>query len=111
MDEDFARRYWPDAGAARSARRVFQGTDSDEAKLFTIVGIVGAVKQAELTEAPRPGRGIFSVPLSGLGNIFVRSTRTSQRPEAFAATLRKLVRTIDPELAVANVRSMETRDR
>jgi ABC-type antimicrobial peptide transport system permease subunit len=36
-------------------------------------------------------------------------TRTSQRPEAFAGTLRKLVRATDPVLAIDNIRSMETR--
>ncbi len=48
VDEDFAGRYWPNGSAL--GQRVFQGSDSDDAKLFTIVGVVGAVKQAELTE-------------------------------------------------------------
>jgi hypothetical protein len=41
-------------------------------------------------------------------NIFV-VTRTSQRPEAFAETLRKLVRATNPDLAIDNLRSMDTR--
>ncbi len=36
-------------------------------------------------------------------------TRTSQRPEAFAETLRKLVRAAHPELAIGNIRSMDAR--
>ncbi|MEP6955410.1 MAG: FtsX-like permease family protein, partial [Chthoniobacterales bacterium] len=35
--------------------------------------------------------------------------RTTQRPEAFAETLRKLVRSTDSELAIDDVRSMDTR--
>ena len=42
------------------------------------------------------------------GNIFV-VTRTSQAPEAFADSLQKLVRATDPELAIDDVRSMDTR--
>src|SRR6202022_4714399 len=42
------------------------------------------------------------------GTIFV-VTRTSQRPEAFAETLRKLVRAANPDLAIDNLRSMDTR--
>jgi predicted permease len=106
VDEDFARRYWPKGGAL--GQRLFQGSDSDDAKLFTIVGIVGAVKQAELTEPQ--GQGAVYLPFTDSDgiNIFVM-TRTSQRPEAFAETLRKLVRATNPDLAIDNLRSMETR--
>jgi ABC-type antimicrobial peptide transport system permease subunit len=106
VDEDFARRYWPNGGAL--GQRIFQGSDSDDAKLFTIVGVVGAVKQAELTEPQ--GQGAVYLPfIDSYGiNIFV-VTRTSQRPEAFAETLRKLVRAANPDLAIDNLRSMDTR--
>ncbi|HEX3817598.1 MAG TPA: ABC transporter permease [Chthoniobacterales bacterium] len=106
IDEDFARRYWPNGGAL--GHRVFQGKDSDEANQFAIVGVVGAVKQAGLTQPP--GQGAVYLPFSyrDAANIFV-VTRTSQRPGAFAATLRKLVRATDPNLAIADVQSMEMR--
>jgi predicted permease len=106
VDEDFARRYWPKGSAL--GQRVFQGNDSDKAKLFTIVGVVGAVKQAELTEPQ--GQGAVYLPFVDVyfGTIFV-VTRTSQRPEAFAETLRKLVRAANPDLAIDNLRSMDTR--
>ncbi|HWX15431.1 MAG TPA: ABC transporter permease [Chthoniobacterales bacterium] len=117
VDEDFARRYWPRGGAL--GQRVFpntrsaeglkvQGNDSDDAKLFTIVGVVGAVKQAELTEPH--GQGAVYLPFmdsDGI-NIFV-VTRTSQRPEAFVETLRRLVRATNSDLAIDNLRSMDTR--
>src|SRR5438477_6237528 len=106
VDEDFARRYWPHGGAL--GQRVFQGSDSDDAKLFTIVGVVGAVKQAELTEPQ--GQGAVYLPFmdsDGI-NIFV-VTRTSQRPEAFAESLGKLVRATNSDLAIDNLRSMDTR--
>ena len=106
VDEDFVRRYWPNGGAL--GQRLAHGNESDEAKLFTIVGVVGAVKQAELTEAP--GQGAVYLPFAHHGRpaVFV-VTRTSQNPEAFAETLRKVVRTTQPEIAIENIRSMETR--
>ena len=106
VDEDLARRYWPNGGAL--GQQVFRGDESEEAKLFTIVGVVGAVKQTGLTESQ--GQGAIYMPYGHRGgdSVFV-VTRTSQRPEAFAETLRKLVRATHPELAFGNIRSMDTR--
>ena len=106
VDEDFARRYWPNGGAI--GQRVSHASDSDEAKMFTIVGIVGAVKQAELTEPEGQGAVYLPFLYRDAANIFV-VTRMSQRPEAFADSLRKLVRATDPELAIDDLRSMDTR--
>jgi len=114
VDEDFARRYWPGGGAvgekiAHGDARDDGGTGSTpEAKLFTIVGVVGSVKQAGLTEPL--GQGAVYLPLAYRENsYYFVITRTSQRPEAFVETLRKLVRAADPELAIDNIRSMDTR--
>ena len=123
VDEDFARRYWPNGGSALSQRiadgsakdangalgqRIAHGDEKGEEKLFTIVGVVGSVKQAALTE--RQGQGAVYLPFAYRENsYYFVVTRTSQRPEAFAETLRKLVRAADPELAIDNIRSMDTR--
>jgi predicted permease len=106
VDEDLARRYWPSGGVL--GQKVFRGDESEEAELFTIVGVVGAVKQTELTESS--GQGAIYLPYAhrpGDNSVFVVA-RTSQRPEAFAETLRKLVRETQPELAIDDLRSMET---
>jgi len=113
VDEDFARRYWPN-GLALGQKILHPGitytgkSTVEKGNLFTIVGVVGAVKQADLTETQ--GQGAVYLPYAYRGNasIFV-VTRTSQNPEAFAATLRKLVRATHPELAFDNIRSMDTR--
>ena len=108
VDEDLARRYWPNGGAL--GQRIALGDEKDDARLFTVVGVVGAVKQAALTEAQ--GQGAVYLPYASdrdeHASIFV-VTRTNQRPEAFAETLRKLVHAAHPLLAVDNIRSMDTR--
>src|SRR5438874_134888 len=108
LHEDPARRYWPSGGAL--GQRIALGDEKDDAQLFTVVGVVGAVKQAALTEAQ--GQGAVYLPYASdrdeHASIFV-VTRTSQRPEAFAETLRKLVHAAHPLLAVDNIRSMDTR--
>jgi predicted permease len=107
VDEDFARRYWPNGGALGQA--IAQGNERDDAKLFTIVGVVGTVKQSELTEARGQGAVYLPYAYSTYGPSVFVVTRTSQHPEAFAETLRKLVRAAHPELAFDNIRSMDTR--
>ena len=108
VDEDLARRYWPNGGAL--GQRIALGDEKDDVQLFTVVGVVGAVKQAALTEAQ--GQGAVYLPYASdrgdHASIFV-VTRTSQRPEAFAEKLRKLVHAAHPLLAVDNIRSMDTR--
>jgi predicted permease len=106
VDEDFARRYWPNGGAL--GQRIANGDVTDDAKLFRIVGVVGTVKQAELTEPQ--GQGAVYLPFAYRENnsLFV-VTRTSQRPEVFTETLRKLVPAADPYLAFDNIRSMDAR--
>jgi putative ABC transport system permease protein len=106
VDEEFARRYWPNGGAI--GQRVTLGNETDDTKLFTIVGIVGAVKQAELTEPQGQGAVYLPYAYRNSNSVFIVA-RTTQRPEAFAETLRRLVRATDPELAINDVRSMETR--
>jgi predicted permease len=111
VDEDLARRYWPrDGGGGALGQRIALGDEKEDARMFTIVGVVGAVKQAALTEAQ--GQGAVYLPSASdrgdHASIFV-VTRTSQRPEAFAETLRKLVHVAHPLLAVDNIRSMDTR--
>jgi hypothetical protein len=123
VDEDFARHYWPnggligqkltssgerDANGGVLGQKIVHAGETDDAKLFTIVGVVGRVKQAELTEPP--GQGAVYVPLAFRENsYYFVVTRTNQRPEVFAGTLRKLIRATDPDLAIDSIRSMETR--
>ena len=105
VDEDFARHYFPNGGVV--GQKIAHAGETDDAKLFTIVGIVGRVKQAALTEPQ--GQGAVYIPFSYRENsYYFVVTRTSQRPEAFGGTLRNLVRAADPDLAVDNIRSMET---
>jgi predicted permease len=103
VDEDFARRYWPNGGAL--GQKLAEGSEPNDAS--TIVGVVGSVKQIDLTE--QHGQGAVYLPFYRENSYYFVVARTKQRPEAFAETLRKLVRAADPDLAIDNIRSMETR--
>jgi predicted permease len=107
VDEDFARLYWPQGGAV--GRRLFQAAEEGPAdEAFTVVGVVGATRHTELTEDS--GQGAVYVPYQfrTAPNVFA-VVRTIQPPEAFGLALQKIVRAIDPELPVNDLRSMEVR--
>jgi predicted permease len=103
VDDDFARHYWPHASAL--GQRLFQGASMGrDAEAFTVVGVVGSIKQSGLTEDNaqgavyypyiyRPDRSIYAV------------VRGNVTPEA----LRRTIRRLDPDLALARVQSMDDR--
>jgi len=107
VDEAFARRYWPAGGAIGQV--VFHGPqEGPDADAFRVVGVVGAVKQAALAEADGLGAVYYPFVHRADRNVFVVA-RTSLRPEALGNTLRDVVRTIDAELPVNDIKSMDGR--
>jgi predicted permease len=107
VDEDFARYYWPYASAI--AQQLWDGSEpgkDDEA--FTIIGVVGGVKQAGLTEDGAQG-AIYYPYTFRIGSNFFIAVRTSLPPESFSLTLQKVVRQIDPDVPVSDLRSMDNR--
>ena len=107
VDEDFARYYWPDSSAL--GQRLFEGSEeSNDAEAFTIVGVVGRVKQAGLTDDVAQGAIYYPYVFRGDSDVFV-AVRTGLPPESLGLTLQNVVRQIDPDLPVNDIRSMETR--
>ncbi len=108
VDEDFARHYWPRENPL--GHRLFQGSikAGSDAEAFTVVGVVGSVKQAGLTDDTAQGAVYYPYVLGTDDNIFV-AVRTSLAPESLGLTLQKIVRQIDASLPVNDLRTMETR--
>jgi predicted permease len=111
IDEDFARRYWPKSGPRGGAlgQRVFEGAvEGSAADAYTVVGVVGAVKQAGLVEDE--AQGAIYYPLGHrVDHSLYLVVRTSLPTESLAPALGKAVRRIDPELPLNDLRTMETR--
>ena len=106
VDEDFARHYWPRGGAL--GKRLFEGgEEGSPADAFTVVGVVGAVRHAALTEDG--GIGAVYYPYAYRPDDLFVVVRTSVPPTSLAPTLRRVVRALDPELPVDDVRAMDER--
>lgn len=107
VDEDFARYYWPNSSAL--GQRLFEGGEArDDAEAFTVVGVVGAVKQAGLTDEAAQGAVYYPYIFRTGDDVFI-AARTSLSPESMASMVQQAVRRIDPELPLSDLRSMETR--
>jgi predicted permease len=107
VDERVARRYWPGGDAV--GQRVYRGSEiapGDEP--YTVVGVVGAVKYARLTEDDRPGAIYFPFSHVFLRNYYL-AARTRVAPDAAGPLLARTLREIDPELPLSDVKSMEVR--
>jgi predicted permease len=107
VDEEFARYYWPHTSAL--GQHLFDGGEATtDAQSFTVVGVVGAVKQAGLTDQTAQGAVYYPYALNWDDHLFI-VVRTRLRPESLGAALEKVVRQIDPEVPVYDLRSMDTR--
>ncbi len=107
VDEDFARYYWPHASAI--GQRLWDGSEAGkDAEAFTVIGVVGGAKQAGLTEDEAQG-AIYYPYVFRIGDSVFVAVRTSLPPESLGLALQQVVRQIDPDIPVNDLRSMETR--
>ena len=106
VDQDFAHYYWPNGSAL--GHRLFEGSDQGkDTDAFTIVGVVGSAKQAELTD--EAAQGAVYYPYSYRSDDIFVAIRTSLLPESLGQALQGTVRQLDPDLLVNDVRTMQAR--
>jgi predicted permease len=105
VDAEFARRYWP--GKSALGRRLVNGPTFEEKEATTIVGVVGVVKQIDLSE---PGtQGAIYFPYKDYSSTsFSVVLRTPLEPAALGAMLQKTVLSLDSSLPVDDLKSMQT---
>jgi predicted permease len=105
VDTDFARRYWP--GRSALGRRIAQDVTVNDKNAITIVGVVGAVKQNDLSDTSP--LGAVYLPYKDYSSPgFTVVVRTALNPTALANTLQKTVLSIDPGLPVDSIKTMQT---
>ncbi|HEY0946785.1 MAG TPA: ABC transporter permease [Opitutaceae bacterium] len=106
VDEVFARYYWPDASAL--GHQLLNGVREDDEKPFTIVGVVGTVKQNDL--ADEKPRGAVYLPYAHYAtNHFSVTLRTALPPETAGPALRAAVLRVDPDVPVADMKTLASR--
>ena len=107
VDQDFARYYWPNSSAL--GHRLFRGAEpGPDAEAFTVVGVVSSIKQSGLTDDRAQGAVYYPYIYRPDSDLFV-AVRSGVQPDSLQVALRGAVRRIDPELAVADIQTMDDR--
>lgn len=109
IDEEFARRYWPDQNPIGQRVRIPFG-EREKQPVVTVVGVVGRIKenrlseQAGLVQAYFP---IFQQPLLSVAGV----VKTTSEPAALLSSIRQQVSQVDPTLPIYGIYTMkEIRD-
>jgi putative ABC transport system permease protein len=103
IDEDFARRYWPNEDAVGKRIR-WGGTDKDAAVL-EVLGVVGRVKMESLNQNSDRVQGYFSFAQLPQGSMTVIMKGASE-PGQLISAARNAVRQIDPDQPIYSPRTM-----
>jgi predicted permease len=104
VNQAFAKKWFPDQDAV-GKRITFSNPKKPDPKWITIVGVVGDMRHRGLEVEPKPEYYMPHSQNSYRGMIL--AVRSKQDPRSLTATIRNEIRQLDPELPVANVRTME----
>ncbi|NIN72249.1 MAG: FtsX-like permease family protein [Gemmatimonadetes bacterium] len=111
IDRWLANRYFPDENPV--GRRMLYGTvpgmeENEEDYLYTIIGVVGDIKQNDLTQSEHVGAYYFTYRQMPIGFLTLVA-RTEMQPMSLAPSVRHVVSGIDPDLPFHYPETMEQR--
>jgi putative ABC transport system permease protein len=95
-----AKRFWGDADPIGRTLRPSAAPD----KPFTVIGVVGDVRDTSLNQVSLALYYPLAARATPLMDVVVR---TDQAPDSLLPAIRQKIRELDPELAMANVRTMD----
>jgi predicted permease len=114
VDERLARRFWP--GQDPIGRRLYRPTDinnllavTDKTVFFTVVGVVGDMTFQDLTEGTKAVGTYFYPMAQDASRLLSFALKTAGRPDAVLGAFRSAMASLDPELPLFDVRTMEQR--
>ena len=103
VSESMAKRFWPNGNAL--GRRIKLGTFDSDRPWMTVIGIARDVRQNWWNPPGRPViyESFLQHPERGMKLLL----RTGSSPESYGASLREIVRELDPEVVVSELGTLE----
>jgi putative ABC transport system permease protein len=103
VNQALAKKYWPGEDAV--GKRVTFDDPRKDPKWTTIVGVVGDVRHRGMDEPARPE---FYQPHAQVPyRAMILAVRSSQNPKALISTIRRELSSMDPDLPIAHVRTVD----
>ena len=105
VNETMARQFWP--GEEAIGKRFRRGRAEEQRPWQTVIGVVADVKRSDLGAAPEAEAYFLNThPEGQWARDLQLVVRTSGDPVALAAPIRRIVRDLDPELALGPIRTL-----
>lgn len=109
LDEWLARRYWPDNSPI--GKRMLQGVpgmEDEEENFYTVIGVVGQIKQNDLTETTHSGSYYHSYKQNPR-RYMALVVKTDIEPASLTNGIRASIARIDPDLPFYGIETLESR--
>jgi len=104
INEAAARRFWP--GEDPLGKTIRLPTEGDASVTLTVVGVTADVRQTGLGIAPQPEVFLDCMQPSPAWSAFL-VVRTAREPAALAGAVKGLVRSVNRDVAVPQVRTLD----
>ncbi len=109
IDEWLARRYWPRSSPiGKRMLRGVPGMEDEEEYFYTVIGVVGQIKQNDLTETEHSGAYYHTYRQRPMGYIIL-VVKTEVEPTSLSNGVRETITRIDPDLPFFGIETQESR--
>jgi putative ABC transport system permease protein len=105
VDEEMARRFWPDEDPV-GKRLTFDGPADDDVEWITVIGLVQHTKHAGLDDEDRVQLYLPHRQIPGVRSLSF-AVRTTGEPMDAVPSIRRAIAAVDPQQPIAVVRTMD----
>ena len=114
VDEHLAQHFWPNQDPI--GKRMYRPSSPDDlsavtkdTRFMTVVGVIRNMQLVSLTPRDVPVGAYFSPHTQNTTRVLTFAVRTGRDPNTLASAVRDAIRSVDPEMPVFSVQTMDAR--